>query len=287
MSDPVLDRVRTLRVIELRDELRSRGLPTHGLKAELVARLTAAINTSAARHTVVSNLETEQSSEDQNNQTTPCQWGHMRSIREVSDLLQACYSEIIKWRKNVFMVPRGSVGKEFIAELTRLIQLYNRNAIWKPVAIKALHVFMVFMLQKPTKTSKAKDHTKYLRSRMHLWKDGDLQALLSQCKEIQKRMMTSRNKKKEVELKRFTRLMLLGKLGQAANVINRSSGGLLEINEEVRRKLEEKHPDAKPLEEALAGPEMKVEEVVFDHIDGDMVKKSRNPNTWIWRTDAN
>ena len=48
MNELQIEQVSGLRVFELRDHLRSRGLPIYGLKEELVARLTAAIGRPAS-----------------------------------------------------------------------------------------------------------------------------------------------------------------------------------------------------------------------------------------------
>ena len=65
-----------------------------------------------------------------------------------------------------------------------IINLCNSNTIMKPMALKCLMVFLPLMLQKPSRSSKAKDHRKYLLKRLLLWEKGNLRALLSECVEI-------------------------------------------------------------------------------------------------------
>ena len=50
---------------------------------------------------------------------------------------------------------RGKAGTDFIKELTRLI-------------LSLVHIFIPLMLQKPGPKSKAKDHVKYLATRLDL-----------------------------------------------------------------------------------------------------------------------
>ena len=76
------------------------------------------------------------------------------------------------------------------------------------------------MLQKPSAKSKPKDHTKYLTSRLERWTKGDLVSLMKETKEIQKRMTSSLTKKEESRERAFLRLMMFGKVGQAAKFIN-------------------------------------------------------------------
>jgi len=35
------------------------------------------------------------------------------------------YDEVVHWRSNLFPVPRGKVGKEFVQELAQLISAYG------------------------------------------------------------------------------------------------------------------------------------------------------------------
>lgn len=50
---------------------------------------------------------------------------------------------------------------------------------------------------------------------MKYWNDGDLDHILSENREIQKKLRRSQDKKKESKEKAFSRLMLLGKVSQA------------------------------------------------------------------------
>ena len=58
-------------------------------------------------------------------------------------------------------------------------------------------IFFPLMLKKPSARSKPRDHTKYLQKRLQMWKDGNLSGLLREAREIQTRMVKSKQKKKE------------------------------------------------------------------------------------------
>ena len=93
------------------------------------------------------------------------------------------------------------------------------------------------MLQKPSKKSlKAKDPVKYLSTRLEKWAKGELQVLIDECREIQKRLATSRARKAEAKEKAFVRLMLLGKLRQASNFIKNDNQvkGVHKVSDEVK-----------------------------------------------------
>ena len=92
---------------------------------------------------------------------------------------------------------------------------------------------------------------------------------------IQKRLVKDQKKADFNITKTFTKLMLLGKLSQASKLINRESGGMLKMDDEVRDLLLQKHPEASPAAEdtLLFGPERKIEEVVIETIDATLVAK--------------
>ena len=83
-----------------------------------------------------------------------------------------------------------------------------------------LHIFLPLMLQKPSSKSKARDHSKYLEKRLKLWFAGDLDSILSENREIQRKLKLKQDKKKESKQKAFNRLMLIGKLSQAAKFVD-------------------------------------------------------------------
>ena len=69
-------------------------------------------------------------------------------------------------RKNLFFLPKGAAGKSFINEMTWMINAWVYNTPIKDIALKALHVMLALLLQKPSKNSKSKDHLKSLERRL-------------------------------------------------------------------------------------------------------------------------
>ena len=47
-------------------------------------------------------------------------WGNTLGNEEFEELKE-CYEKIVFWCKNLFMLPKGSSGKDYIKEITRLI----------------------------------------------------------------------------------------------------------------------------------------------------------------------
>ena len=202
-------------------------------------------------------------------------WGNLDSLLQIDNELNTCFDTVITWRKIFFLVLRRKAGKSSIAEAARILNLYNYNTSRKLIALKALMVFLPMMLQKPIRTSKAKDHCNYLQKILKLWEEGKFNEILRECMEIQKRLQVDQQKSRFNLNKTFTRLMLSGNVSQAAKLINRRKGGVLKIDEEVKEQLIKKHPKASAAKRGtlLFGYEEKVEHVIFESIDADLVCK--------------
>ena len=82
--------------------------------------------------------------------------------------MDAAYQEIVHWKKNSFDVPHGSIGKRFVAELTRLFRAVGEGSSLESIALKAVFVACVLLLQKPSRTSKPKDNSTHLECRLSL-----------------------------------------------------------------------------------------------------------------------
>ena len=113
-------------------------------------------------------------------------WGNFEGEETIRATISSIYEEIIKWRKNIFLVPRGKAGTDFVKEIARLIRLFTTPTKWTRIALAKLFIFIpLYMLQKPSRKSKAKEHLKYLEKRMRLWSAGDLNAIMAENREIQ------------------------------------------------------------------------------------------------------
>ena len=134
------------------------------------------------------------------------------------------------------------------------------------------------MLQKPSAKSKPRDNAKYLRSRLERWKDGDLKSILNETNETQKRMKRTLSNKKETKEKAFIRLMMFGKVGQAAKYINNDDSvkGVHPLNEEIKNILQEKHPKSREVDDEIILPQTAdpTQPVIFEEIDADTVQKT-------------
>ena len=204
-------------------------------------------------------------------------WGHNQGLGAINIAINEAHSKIVTWQRNCFQLPTNATGKEVLAEATRLLTLFNSKTVWEPVAIQLLIIFFPLLLQKPSARSKAKDHTRCLKKRITLWKEGKVNELLSEGSEIQKRLGSSK-KKKEANERGFIRLMLEGKVGQALKLVDASNevSGVHDLSEDILTQLKDKHPvGIEPDPQVLDSREVpRVEEVVFDAIDAETVQKA-------------
>ena len=102
-------------------------------------------------------------------------WGELS--REVDHKMNKEYEEVVHWRWNLFKIPSGRQGKAFVQEMVSLFQSYVNASAREKVALKAAMVLPALVLQKPSKTSKSKDHIKCMERRHSLWKQGNFKAL--------------------------------------------------------------------------------------------------------------
>ena len=90
------------------------------------------------------------------------------------NIVNCVYDEIVYYRKNISNVPSSRAGKSFIEELTFWIKQFNADSDLNSVALKAFMVLPTLILQKPSATSKSKEHSAAIERRLTLWKQGIL-----------------------------------------------------------------------------------------------------------------
>ena len=67
--------------------------------------------------------------------------------------LSAAYSEVVKWKPNTFSIPFGNSGKKIVQELSRLFRVYAEGSALESVALKAITVMSILLLQRPARNS--------------------------------------------------------------------------------------------------------------------------------------
>ena len=107
------------------------------------------------------------------------------------------YEECVKWRKNLFKLPSGAAAKEFIKELAFWVEQFNRSTEFQGIALKVYMVLPNLLLQKPDAKSKSAAHLAKLKERLALWKTGNIDILVRECRHIQKKLSKSKRKTSE------------------------------------------------------------------------------------------
>ena len=135
------------------------------------------------------------------------------------------------------------MGKSFIGELTFWLKQFNSNSELNSIALKAFMVLPSVILQKPSATSKSKEHTAAIERRLALWGHGDL-TLIMKVRFIQERFVTSRKARLVEDFSKiFARLVMQGKLSAAIKLLDKeSSTGLLNLSPEALERAERKAP---------------------------------------------
>ena len=195
-------------------------------------------------------------------------------INQVSE----AYDAIVYWKNNFFELPKCSFGKDFIHEMTILINTWNSGGPGHNICIKALMIMPALLLQRSSKKAKTADNKRHLQRRLQLWKDKKISELLSEGKTIQSRikLSTPTVNNEETLSKKFAQLMMQGKVNPAIRLLEKGSkSGILPLSENTMECLLEKHPEASPRFEQmlLQGPTNKINDIIYDDINAELIKK--------------
>ena len=200
--------------------------------------------------------------------------------REGNDNTMAseAYEEITSWRRNLFRLPKGNIGKQFIEHMVK--QIDNWISTNEEDALKLLMCMPSLLLQRTSKKGKARENKDNLRRRMDLWENGCFTELIKEGKVIQQRLEKSSKQKsdwtEEDTLKAFRNHMINGRINPALRLLDKTSGkGVLRMTDDTIRQLHEKHPKGEPINDVMVlnGPIEEINPVIFDDFNGDLVKK--------------
>ena len=205
--------------------------------------------------------------------------------------ISAAYDEVVHWRHNLFLTPSGKTGKQFTFELAKLFRAYGEGSALESIALKASMVIPALLLQKPHPTSKSREHVACLQRRIQLWQKGDINNLIIEGRTIQQRLKKIYthigSDKEQQSIRRFTKLMLQGKVKAALRTLtDEANGGPLPMdaqvttegqpNTTVRDELLKKHPAGQPAYPEILLPltTPATHPVVFDCLDGGVIRSA-------------
>ena len=222
---------------------------------------------------------------------TNFEWGTL-SGEDFAHVIHSAYSEVVHWRRNVFLVPSGKTGKAFVVELSKLLNAFAQASALESVALEAVMVACILLLQKPHMASKARDHAAALERRLRAWNAGDVDGLLREGRAIQAHLpgpQSDQSAGKDGRVMQiFSRLVFAGKIHAALRYLSDNQGnGILSLDEvsgpddqKVRDLLREKHPPpGEVYREAVLTAENEhfqhpppVHDVLFESITGDTIR---------------
>ena len=110
-------------------------------------------------------------------------WGSLDGAT-FTKAVEEAYHAVVQW-KNLFKVPFGKIGKEFVSEMSRLFYDYANDSELESVALKTAMIMPSLLLQRLHCCSKCKENSRCLERRMALWVDGNVFALLWESQSIQ------------------------------------------------------------------------------------------------------
>ena len=200
-------------------------------------------------------------------------------IRSMAQQFEEIYNEIIHFKSyNMFMPSPGQAMNEMKKEMTRLINNYVMDSTRKNISLKMLMSMPKLLLQKEHRRASAKENNNALKRRMHAWQEGNFEELFWEACTIQERLQERLSTRKERDKARnFRKKMEMGHVRQAARMLqNDSQGGILPIDDNTIKQLQEKHPKGAEAEEEdlMKGQKGEVHTVTFNRIDGIMVKRA-------------
>jgi hypothetical protein len=165
-------------------------------------------------------------------------WGDL-SGEEFTKVIDDVYAQVVHWRPNLFKVPSGACGKQFVAELTRLFNAFAMESDLEAIAMKAAMILPTLVLQKPHAKSKTHDHISCLRRRLSLWEKGEILNLLKEGRALQKSLISPQPPKRNLAdnaftARTFSRMMIGGRVQAALKLLSSNSdAGLLRLDETV------------------------------------------------------
>lgn len=204
-------------------------------------------------------------------------WGNYPShVFETN--VSAVYEQIVHWKKNLFLLPSGKAGKQYIDETTRLMNEWLQESPMKDIAFKAIMIMPNLLLQKPSKNSKAKDHLKALERRLQSWTSGDLLELLKEAETIQKSLTSKKSATSIADIsKRFSQEMKKGNVNSAMKILtDNMKHGILPLTKQTLNQLQLKHPEGKEASQEILLTDVPetIHPIKFENIDVEKIQKA-------------
>ena len=83
-----------------------------------------------------------------------------------ADDLSKAYEKIVFCRKNMFMLLTRKSKNKYIKEVTRLLDAWIQDTPLRSFRLKGIHIMPALLSQKPSKTSRSRDHSDTLERKL-------------------------------------------------------------------------------------------------------------------------
>ena len=203
--------------------------------------------------------------------------------------MNLAYNTVVHWKHNPFRVPFGNVGKQFVSELARLYKAFATSSSMESIALQAVIVMPILLLQKPGNTSTKKgtnnnNFTLCLKCRLQSWLDGNLTDLIAEGKTLQhycSRASRSNNLNNNLAHS-FSNFMLNGKVSSTIRLLSEQlNSGLLHLDDAIENKsvidiLFDKHPPPQHPHPSslLSDNPLDCHPVLFEAIDASLIRST-------------
>ena len=158
------------------------------------------------------------------------------------------------------------------------MELWIQDTPLKSTSLKAIHAMPALLLQKPSKSSKAKDHLQALERRIKLQDEGDIEGLLYEGMTIQQTLRSDKEGMAIAKISlKFKNLMSKGNINGALKLLtDNMHSGILPLNKETLELLIQKHPEPRePSPDILIqGPTRPIHPVAYDDMDESVIMKA-------------
>ena len=211
----------------------------------------------------------------------------LSSNTSLNNDISRAYEKVVTWRRNLFNVPLGSAGGDFVDVLTGLIKGFTNGSSLRPVAWKAVGVACHLLLQRPHDSKMMSNYSDHLRRRLTLWKSGRIDDLTTEGESLQDRLKprysTSSGGGEKSDIT-FSNLVFSGKIKSAIRYLSSDSSndvlGMTDVVDEetgttVKEALLQKHPPAAepPVSILLAGDPEPINSIVFQKITPELIRR--------------
>ena len=199
-----------------------------------------------------------------------------KTQEEIASAVRQAVEAIPYWRRNLFTLPAGALGKKIAVTMTEILQKWTQKTEWEKLALDSATIFLPLILQRSGTKVNAKEAKSTIAQRLEKWNNGDIMSLLKEGQMHQERLSKKRpHETPQHRAKIFARLILQGKVRAALRMLSEGgAGGVAHSSPEVLQKLIDKHPKARDADPdaLLPGHFLPVPSSLFDALNGDVIQ---------------